>query len=480
MKQRQIFSSSKVLKVALALNTLSLFIALSVYAYVGTFSRYLADDYCHHGLLETYGFFQAAKIHYLTFSNRYMILVVPYLTDFFGVRGTSYLPALTLVFWLLALLWLFREIFHAMQFSQTPRFSLFLSALLAFLTILQAPNRYQSIYWEASAINRFFPLMLTTFLAAATLFALRRGDSSAPPILQEMSFFFAAFLIGGFDEMNDALIFAASFLALAATFFQKTNRAHNTRRVLGSIFLGAAMSMGAMSFSPGIGRRVTHPPSALVFLQRIFTYPLDFLVDSLRTLPLPSALTFLVAAAAFFLAARSAPRKEDLPSSKILLPATLSPLILYGLLLVNFAPSAYAQAYPADRALLGARALTSALLMLEGACLGVFLARVSRPLFWDIAAAFFLALFALYPLRAAWQTTQTIPYYQGRAAAWDARDAAIRMAVSHGETNLIVPLFDSLHGIKELDENPNHWVNRCAARYYGVESIQGTISSNDP
>jgi hypothetical protein len=37
---------------------------------------------------------------------------------------------------------------------------------------------------------------------------------------------------------------------------------------------------------------------------------------------------------------------------------------------------------------------------------------------------------------------------------------------------LIIIQFDGLEGVKELDVNANHWVNRCAAKYYKVDSIR--------
>ena len=84
----------KLLQTGLALHAFASAITLAVFAWHGFFSRYMADDYCHSGLLKAYGFWGAIQHHYLTFSNRYMILVVPFITDLFGVRGQSWLPAL--------------------------------------------------------------------------------------------------------------------------------------------------------------------------------------------------------------------------------------------------------------------------------------------------------------------------------------------------------------------------------------------------
>ena len=153
----------------------------------------------------------------------------------------------------------------------------------------------------------------------------------------------------------------------------------------------------------------------------------------------------------------------------------LAPFLLYGILLVNFAPSAYAQAYPADRALLGAQALMTLLLIVEGSLLGSFFAERISAIGFQYLLLLFLIFSSLYPLRAAWLTAKRLDFYRERAVAWDVRDAQIRAEVADGVTEIIITEFDSLHGIKEIDENSNYWVNRCAAVYYGVEKITAVL-----
>ena len=90
-----------------------------------------------------------------------------------------------------------------------------------------------------------------------------------------------------------------------------------------------------------------------------------------------------------------------------------------------------------------------------------------------------LAIFSLYPLRAAQKTFNTIDFYRQRATAWDLRDDKIRSAVASGEMNIHIQEFDSIHIVKELDSDPNHWINRCAARYYGVDSISADANYDE-
>jgi uncharacterized protein (UPF0147 family) len=66
---------------------------------------------------------------------------------------------------------------------------------------------------------------------------------------------------------------------------------------------------------------------------------------------------------------------------------------------------------------------------------------------------------------------QQIPQWKAVAQAWDERHADIQQKVSAGETSLTVKAFDSIGTVAELTDDPNYWVNTCAATYYGVEEI---------
>jgi hypothetical protein len=135
-----------------------------------------------------------------------------------------------------------------------------------------------------------------------------------------------------------------------------------------------------------------------------------------------------------------------------------------------------------ERARFFAHFLMSVTLMIEGALLGVFLSRVKlfNAAFFEYASAVLLLLLAFYPLRAVAQALQDVPEYSARAEAWDRRDAHINILRENGQTDLVIPQFGGIFGVKELDNLPTHWANRCAADYYEVNSISAvTIHGAD-
>lgn len=169
---------------------------------------------------------------------------------------------------------------------------------------------------------------------------------------------------------------------------------------------------------------------------------------------------------------------SSLPSSQEKRLRWLLFLIPLGTLIaitVNFAPSAYAQSYPSARVRFPSVFLLTLMLIAAGSLLGYLLGQrkplPASMLFHRLALAILL-LACLYPVRAAVRIYDHVPEYRARAAAWDARDAYIRQAVAQGATDLEVVQLDTIGGVQEYKGNPAFWVNRCAAVFYGLNSLR--------
>jgi hypothetical protein len=153
------------------------------------------------------------------------------------------------------------------------------------------------------------------------------------------------------------------------------------------------------------------------------------------------------------------------------------PLFAWILIAAGFSPSVYGQGFPVERMRFMGRSIMTAGLMLEGALFGLLLQNMQfkfNRVFGRLAiGALFAVIAIVYPLRAAWSVYRDkVPEYSLRAELWDLRNAYIIRHASRGEEDIIVPGLSGVYGIKELDDNQNHWVNNCAAQYYGVNSIR--------
>lgn len=459
LKQNNLF------QLALLLQGFVSFLALAVYAYLGIFARLLADDYYHSYLLQSgQGLWQISVEKYLHVSNRYTTMSF----FFFGEQvGMRWISGLMIFLWLLGLIWFLHELKKTLNVPLS-RWTIFsVASLLIFLSILQAPNRYQTIYWLSGSQTYFAPLVFLLYFFAVLFSFLRHPRPKGVLIFAALFSTMAAFLIGGLSETVGALHVGILLLAILAFWIWGEKHCRkNALILLGAALLGALLSLTTMAFSPANAIRSSAAPIAIpVFIERLFIFPYGFITDTFKTLPLPSLFTLFIA----FLIFSEYTFKEN---KTLYWGLILMPLITFALIALSFAPSAYALSYPDARVRFPARVVMTSAFFIEGALLGILFASKQR-----ILTALLLVAAAIYPLRGAWQAYQSIPKYRAYADAWDTREAYILSQKESGIMEIALPPMDGMAGIKEFDVDPNHWVNRGAADYYGVDAI--SVHSSD-
>ena len=155
----------------------------------------------------------------------------------------------------------------------------------------------------------------------------------------------------------------------------------------------------------------------------------------------------------------------------VLLASPLAVIYAFGLLGVR--PGTYLEpVYPELRTYLFAHPFTSLvviLLALAAAVMAAWLSRRQKAFYWP--ALLLAGVFLLQPLFAARTAAYELPDYQLRGQMWDFRDAQIRELKAQGQRDITVQALNSWAVITELQANPDHWVNHCAADYYGVDQI---------
>jgi hypothetical protein len=453
--------------------TFSAFV-LSIYAYLGTFSRHLADDYCAIDFIKK-DFFTALWINYTNVSDRFSNFMLITFSEVVGPRTVAVLPALMITLWVIGIAWLLYEASRFSGKAWDKTIILTLTFLLVFFALLQAPNRFQILYWRSSLAAHFAPLVFMPYLAASILRSTFASEKKPTAFWVYPLIFFASFILGGFSEPTVLVIISLLALAIFSTGLwmkRPTRGAALTLLILS--FVGAVLALVVMAISPANSFRLNNavPPTLPILLSRTFRYGFDFVLNSFRTLPLPTLFTVLMPFLIFYnLYASPIPVLTPIQRKLALIMLAVIPTLSYLLIVASFLPSVYGQSFPVERARFSGQVSLVAGLMIEAALLGSLSAQFSR-INLKLASSILLAVAALYPLRAAWISLADVPIYRARAAAWDMREAQIYESRAQGQTDLIVFQFDGLEGIKEMDVNANHWVNRCAAKYYKVDSIR--------
>lgn len=76
---------------------------LLAHAYIGSFSRLMADDYCSAVEARARGVFGATHYWYMTWSGRFIAHFLDGIAGVLGPRATPYYPAVGLLLWIAAL-----------------------------------------------------------------------------------------------------------------------------------------------------------------------------------------------------------------------------------------------------------------------------------------------------------------------------------------------------------------------------------------
>ncbi|MBM3179752.1 MAG: hypothetical protein FJZ86_05295 [Chloroflexi bacterium] len=459
--------------------------AIVMYAYLGTFSRYLSDDYCEAVRFENSSPV-AAVIERYTAENwpratmRYSNLLFIGFSELMGKNNMPITITSMVLLWVANLVWCVYEIRKALKIDWVGQMDIFFGSTLGFFSLLQAPNLFQTIYWRSAMMTHFAPLVFGSFLFAFLVKQMRLVESQSVSQSINLIIFFAAFIIAGFSEPPTTTMLAAlPLLMIVVWILGKPSSKQKQLTLLAWAFAGVFLGLMAMILSPASTSMAQEKTLNIVeILGNSFLYSFLFMIDSLRTLPLPFFISALIPLMLIWLyhqvGTSTLPREKK---RSILLLMIVIPFLVWLLIAAGFSPSVYGQGFPVERMRFLARTLMIAAFMVEGILFGLLLKDLQFKPNREIGRWAVLVLFAslaiVYPLRTLFNINKfNVPEYRARAELWDLREAYILRYAGFGESDLIVPGFPGVYQIKELDSDPNHWVNKCAAQYYGVNSIR--------
>lgn len=455
-----------------------LLLTLVIYSIPGFYSRYLADDYCFSERIKNNGIIKGLSSFYREISNRYGAFLFISLTELAGEKAVQFIPLLMVALLFFSFSFFIKNLLVSVGLDQWKFIPFLLSALMVFLVLFQAPNLFQSLYWRAGMASYFAPLPFFYLILGLIL----RQIPIALVIekkhwLFSLFAFWLSFFSAGMSETFAA--FQLTFLVLCIILYWFSGK----KRVALNPFLfvnvgavlGSLAAMVVMVLAPGNQLRLNALPQAgnlWIVLQFSFRYASDFITETLRGLPVPTAFTILTSA---LLGYHLSHGKIHLIQNKSLVWSVLIIALTAFILIASIcAPTVYGMlAYPEPRALIIARQTLCLALLLLGGVLGIlshrFMDRVINVCFVSILLLGFLWF---YPLRAANQVWQQLPTAQNRAIAWDERQTEIERQKSGGLRVIVINALDSVSGVAELSPDPQFWVNQCAADYYSVESIR--------
>jgi len=476
---------------ALGLSGLSFCIPILAVAYAGSFMRLSGDDYCFGAVVTQHGFFGAQVYSYVGqppfHGDRYSATLFASLVILGGRAAWAGWTALSLLGWVAASTWAGTHLAAMARVTRPLLVAAVASVSAVFLTVYQAPDRAQSVYWWSANILYLTPLAVQWLVLGLVMWQARQARTRFVPLSVTS---LLAFLAGGFSEATAA--FQATWIILALLIVVIGVRRHDPtrRRLIAGLVagcLGAAASIVALAASP-YSRAALADLASLPRLEVLLSAlrgGFGFLRETLQGLPVPTAVTVVLGGLGMVLLTAGQGSDRPLrPSWWIVVFAGLVGSVVLAASVL--APALYAYGFlPNARSLLGARHSMVLGLLAVGAAVGRalaaglassdWLAKRLRPV-WSAG----FVLLAAYAVRAAWVIARDVPLHRRWAQAWDARHAAILEAIVGGATDLQVEGIDHiLPFVSELTEDSRYWYNQCAADYYGVRSITADLRGGD-
>ena len=183
-----------------------------LFAYLGQFSRMIADDYCTTAIGQELGAWGGMLHWYHRWSGGYSNFFIKSAMAPLGVLGPRITPTLTIILWLVGLSWLVFQGLGCLKIGGSRRtFSVAISAF-AVAAAIHAFYSPQSFYWYSASTQNTLPLALLTIYMALGLWLARRARGDIPPSLAVIAGGALCFISAGAAEVFVA--FQATFLTL--------------------------------------------------------------------------------------------------------------------------------------------------------------------------------------------------------------------------------------------------------------------------
>ncbi len=446
-----------------------------MHAYLGSFSRFIADDYCSAAVEHRLGIFRAAWYWYITWTGRYS---ANFADALFGALGPNFTPAVTSFVILIWLASLGLAIFLLLP-SRNKRTRWLMVGTLApsilFLTFALTTNVRQSLYWSQGMRSVIPPLVMGTLFVCLFVWSYSRVLIKNRVLVWSVLGLLLSYIAGGFSETYTVFQLSAFLIAIVIWFFIDKHILHQESIfILVAGLLGSILALITVLFAPGNPYRQAYfppSPSLLVILDISIKSFGAYWLRMFSSIQLLLAMLSAVAVgiyAGIFLDFKTTKRRSTV-------------LILVfgmGLVFTCFPPSAYGLSdSPPDRTLIIPTYGLVLTLVALGISLRTFFGR-SRPIRHAVLmiTAFLLVLSSGLSLHQMIISRETFIKY---ADAWSVFNNQMISSRASKLTRVLIST-DEMNGnnwsrLDVLGDNPKFWLNRCVSDYYGLE-----VTSNSP
>jgi len=450
-------------------------VVLGIHAYLGSFNRFVADDFCSAYFAERLGMLRSVWFWYSTWFGGYAASLADSILPLIGARGMAFTVFAILVIWsaiailALAALW-------PKESSRKDRAlaALSLGTAAIYLTLLVSPNVPQSLYWWGGMRGYIPPLLFITLYAVLFQRFVAKNRSGKELLLWLGVSFMITFMGGGFSETFTPVqvVFFVFLIGFGLT-ARKFDFRSPTFKFIAIGLVGAVIALIVMVAAPGNTKRQAFfpgSPDIFTILSISLRGYLAFVKELVGT---PDKIAGLagISAAAIWWGLQTRP--EHAPKSWAA-PA----IILTGLVFAFgcFPSAAYGMSdVPPERTLIIPAYFLVISLLSAGFIGGQWLTLHIKPRYdFSVNIGFGIGVMALM-LCSAWWNGQALysnrQKYLDYAVLWDRMNAQVLQARSAGKESVMIPRMENWAGLDSPNDNPKFWLNYCYSKYYDINVL---------
>ncbi len=467
------FFNSK--KFALVVGLVLFLAGVGLFAYLGYYNRYWADDWCYNADFKNMGFLETVRgyAYNVTYTpSRYSVTIFAGLIQAFETLGTQLMTPLTVIFWVAGLAYLFYNVAGMVGYRLSKWPIVLAASVIVYFSIYLSPHIYQSLYWRTGMLTYTTPLV---FLPWIFVFITEQSKREKPSLLLIGFIFVLALLGGGFSEAScTVLVSTLGLYTLIAGIGYRQKRPWAVKTFAPALvaLVGALAAMALLAFAPTTqvrAERYGEPAGLIELIGLLYQFTYAFFALSLKDVQ--NILLILMSVFSGFLFFPSQ-IKTDKPVKTLLLAALVGLLAIF-LVAASFVPSAYVErGLPADRTIIIPRFITVFGFVLAGWLTGLALREMFTAKWLESLVVVLLLASYAFPLYSLKVTAEKIPIYAQRTQEWDTRESAIQTALADGEERVDVFAIDGLPvgGIRDFDPQgkTGFWITKCTQNYYDI------------
>lgn len=455
---------------------LALFCApLVIHVYLGSYSRFIADDFCSSAVAHSQGIFRGSIYWYLTWNGRFSANLLDSLFGYIGPAATPFATGLVLTAWFIALTIAVSKIVEKRLESAI------IAAIVLFAVLDVLPLVGQSLYWGQGMRSVVPPLILGTLYV--DLIAKRSRSTGRAPLWLLIASGLLTFIAVGFAETYFAVQTAAMVFALFIPVAFKRYAPANKRNYFLLLIAGLAGSLAGgllMFVAPGNKFRQSAfpPPPPIPELLRISLRGLNEFIG-LAVLAPGKRYIWIGLICAGFIFGLQLFRPREGSSRRDVWTLVWLPVVGFILLLACWVPMAWGTSLTlAYRTFI----IPAYVLVCIVTCWSYIAGQLCRSAYISfaqrtpaVATALPLIVLLAFGILAAnisremWRQRSL---FIGYARRWDEREQTIQRAKLQGLPYAVVLRQHNWAALDEIAVDPKiTWLTKCVHDYYGINVI---------